>query len=66
MAAELYLAVIVVRDVLMPEYDVVRSARRPGSLSWWQLVVRASSRPVSRPDAQGVSVDDDAVERVIV
>jgi uncharacterized membrane protein len=37
MAAELYLVVIVARDVLMPQYDVVRSTRRRGSLSWWQL-----------------------------
>jgi uncharacterized membrane protein len=36
-AAQLYLTVIVVRDVLMPQYDVVRSARRRGTLSWWQL-----------------------------
>ncbi len=36
-AAQLYLTAIVVRDVLMPQYDVVRVARRRGSLSWWQL-----------------------------
>jgi hypothetical protein len=34
MAAELYLVGIVVRDVLLPEYDVVRSReRRTTSLS---------------------------------
>jgi uncharacterized membrane protein len=35
--AQLYLVVIVVRDVIRPEYDVVRTARRRGDLSWWQL-----------------------------
>ena len=35
--AQLYLVAIVVRDVIRPEYDVVRTARRRGDLSWWQL-----------------------------
>jgi uncharacterized membrane protein len=36
-AAQLYLVVIVVRDVLAPQYDVVRAARGRGDLSWWRL-----------------------------
>ncbi len=37
MAAELYLAVIVVRDMLLPEHDVVRDVSWRDSLSWWRL-----------------------------
>jgi uncharacterized membrane protein len=36
-AAQLYLVGIVVRDVLMPEYDVVRSPRQRGDRAWWQF-----------------------------
>ena len=36
-AAQLYLVAIVARDVLRPEYDVVRNARQRGGASWWQL-----------------------------
>jgi uncharacterized membrane protein len=36
MAAELYLVGIVVRDVLMPEYDVVRAADRRDPFWWWR------------------------------
>jgi hypothetical protein len=37
MAAELYLVVIVVRDVLLPEYDVVREVGWRDHLAWWRL-----------------------------
>ena len=36
-AAQLYLVGIVVRDVLMPEHDVVRSPRQRGDRAWWQF-----------------------------
>jgi hypothetical protein len=35
MAAELYLVGIVVRDMLMPEYDVVRAADWRDLNAWW-------------------------------
>jgi uncharacterized membrane protein len=35
MAAELYLVGVVVRDVLRPEYDVVRAADRRELTAWW-------------------------------
>ncbi len=54
-AVQLYLVVIVVRDVLMPQYDVVRSARASGDLSWWrlggagQLALGSGDRAASEP-----------------
>jgi hypothetical protein len=36
MAAELYLVAIVVRDIWMPEYDVVREVSWRDHFSWWR------------------------------
>jgi uncharacterized membrane protein len=36
MAAELYLVGVVVRDILLPEHDVVREVGRRDHLSWWR------------------------------
>jgi hypothetical protein len=35
-AAQLYLVAVVTRDVLMPEYDVVRTTRLRRGRSWWR------------------------------
>jgi hypothetical protein len=34
-AAQLYLGAVVVRDILMPEYDVVRDVRTRVRPTWW-------------------------------